>query len=135
MAVIANPTVYGDTGTGTCLMGHPLDPVIGITTFDQVNTLSPDTFVGGPIIGAFGTIGTSDCGHTTSVTETSNLPTARVLVNSLGVQCAPDPTMGESTTDFGGGAFLPVGGPYVTLPVMGNTALSQMRVKIGTLLI
>ena len=100
-------------------MGHPLDPVIGITTFDQVNTLSPDTFVGGPIIGAFaqpmgklcrfGTIGTSDC--------------------------APDPTMGESTTDFGGGAFLPVGGPYVTLPVMGNTALSQMRVKIGTLLI
>ena len=126
-------------------MGHPLDPVIGITTFDQVNTLSPDTFVGGPIIGAFaqpmgklcrfGTIGTSDCGHTTSVVDTSILPTARVLVNSLGVQCAPDPTMGESTTDFGGGAFLPVGGPYVTLPVMGNTALSQMRVKIGTLLI
>lgn len=127
---MANPTVFGDTGTGTCLLGHSVNPVVSVTTF--VSKLSTNTFVGGLIsttpslsvgkLVLFGSEGLATCGHTTTVVENS-LP-ARVIVNNLGIQCAPEAT---DPLQLGGGTF-PLG-TYLVDPVTGG---HQMSVRISS---
>jgi len=124
---MVNPTVYGDTGTGTCLLGHTLNPYPGsVTTFNDVGTLASKTFVGGNMGGQpnltqgrlvlLGSVGNATCGHTTVVVQNSIL--ARVLVNGKGIQC--------TSTELGGGDF--PAGIYAVNPV---TTTSQLSVRIA----